>query len=90
MKSFHVVSPSSACMSALLLSAACTTKPEAVASAPPPMPPPVQAPPPPQRQLPPALPVVRGPLPGSAEDFRVNVGDTVHFGYERVQWRAGQ
>ncbi|HJR55963.1 MAG TPA: peptidoglycan-associated lipoprotein Pal, partial [Rhizomicrobium sp.] len=32
--------------------------------------------------LPPA-PIARGPLPGSAEDFRVNVGDTVHFGYDQ-------
>ena len=28
-------------------------------------------------------PVVSRILPGSAEDFRVNVGDTVHFGYDQ-------
>ena len=70
-----------ACVSVLLLAGACTSKPEAVATAPPPVPPPVQAPAP--RPLPPTPPppVARGPIPGSAEDFRVNVGDTVHFGY---------
>ena len=26
--------------------------------------------------------------PGSAEDFRVNVGDTVHFALDRVQCRG--
>ena len=39
-------------------------------------PPPAAAPAP----MPPA-PVTSSILPGSAEDFRVNVGDTVHFGY---------
>jgi len=68
-----------ASVSALLLAGACTTKPEAVAVAPPPAPAPMAPPP---RALPPAPPpIARGPIPGSAEDFRVNVGDTVHFGY---------
>ncbi len=73
-----------ACLSALLLLGACTSKPEAVATAPPPMAPPVQQPAPP-RPLPvvPPPPVARGPIPGSAEDFRVNVGDTVHFAYDQ-------
>ena len=65
-------------VSALLLAGACTSKPEAVSTAPPPAPP-AEAP----RALPPAPPVARGPLPGSAEDFRVNVGDTVHFAYDQ-------
>jgi peptidoglycan-associated lipoprotein len=65
-------------VSALLLAGACTSKPEAVSTAPPPAPP-AEAP----RALPPAPPVARGPLPGSAEDFRVNVGDTVHFAYDK-------
>jgi peptidoglycan-associated lipoprotein len=70
-----------ASVAALLLAGACTSKPEAVSTAPPPAPPPAQEAPP--RALPPAppAPVARGPLPGSAEDFRVNVGDTVHFAY---------
>jgi len=61
-----------ACLSAVLILGACTHKQEAVNTAPPP------APPPPMAQ---AAPVTSSILPGSAEDFRVNVGDTVHFGY---------
>jgi len=69
-------------VSALLLAGACTSKPEAVSTAPPPAPPPPMAEAP--RALPPAPPpVARGPLPGSAEDFRVNVGDTVHFALDQ-------
>ena len=66
------------CLGAFMALAACTTRPEVVSTAPPPAPaaPRVaQA----SRPLQPAAPVVRGPVPGSAEDFRVNVGDTVHF-----------
>jgi peptidoglycan-associated lipoprotein len=62
-----------ACLSAALVLGACTHKQEAVATAPPP------APPPPVTQAP--APVRPSILPGSAEDFRVNVGDTVHFAY---------
>ena len=61
-----------ACLSTALILGACTHKQEAVNTAPPP------APPPPMAQ---AAPVTSSILPGSAEDFRVNVGDTVHFGY---------
>ncbi len=61
-----------ACLSAALLMAACTHKQEAVNTAPPPAPPP-----PPMASAP--APVTSSILPGSAEDFRVNVGDTVHF-----------
>ncbi len=60
-----------ACLSAALILGACTHKQEAVNTAPPPAPPPA----------PMAAPVTSSILPGSAEDFRVNVGDTVHFGY---------
>jgi peptidoglycan-associated lipoprotein len=69
-----------ASVAVLLLAGACTTKPEAVSTAPPPAPPPAAPAP---RALPPSPPppVARGPIPGSAEDFRVNVGDTVHFAY---------
>jgi len=73
-----------ASVSALLLAGACTSKPEAVNTAPPPAPPPPVAQAAPPRPLPPApAPVARGPLPGSAEDFRVNVGDTVHFALDQ-------
>ncbi len=60
-----------ACLSATLLLGACTHKQEAVNTAPPPVPPP------PQQSTP--APVTSSIIPGSAEDFRVNVGDTVHF-----------
>src|SRR5882672_8190346 len=59
-----------ACLSAALILGACTHKQEAVNTAPPPAPPPAPAAP---------APVTSSILPGSAEDFRVNVGDTVHF-----------
>jgi len=60
-----------AVVSAALLLAACTHKQEAVNTAPPPAPPP-----PPQQQE----AVQSSIIPGSAQDFKVNVGDTVHFG----------
>jgi peptidoglycan-associated lipoprotein len=59
-----------AALSAALLLAACTHKQEAVNTAPPPA-----APPP----APMAAPVTSSIIPGSAQDFKVNVGDTVHF-----------
>ena len=63
-----------ACVSAALVLGACTHKQEAVNTAPPP----VQSAP----ATPAPAPVTTSRiLPGSAEDFRVNVGDTVHFGY---------
>jgi peptidoglycan-associated lipoprotein len=60
-----------ACLSAVLILGACTHKQEAVNTAPPPAPPPPMAPAP--------APVTSSILPGSAQDFKVNVGDTVHF-----------
>jgi peptidoglycan-associated lipoprotein len=59
-----------ACLSAALILGACTHKQEAVNTAPPPVAPPPQSAP---------APVTSSIIPGSAEDFRVNVGDTVHF-----------
>ena len=64
-----------ACVSAVLILGACTHKQEAVNTAPPPAPAPAAQPAP--------APVTSRILPGSAEDFRVNVGDTVHFGYDQ-------
>ena len=61
-----------ACLSAALLLAACTHKQEAVNTAPPPAP-----------MAPAPAPVTSSIVPGSAEDLRVNVGDTVHFAYNQ-------
>lgn len=51
----------------VIVLAGCTSKPKPVEEAPPP--------PPPQHQS--------SIVPGSAEDLKVNVGDTVHFAYDR-------
>ena len=67
-----------ACVAVVLASmAACAEKPKPVAMTPPP-PPPVQtmpAPPPPPVQTTP----MAGIMPGSQQDFVVNVGDRVYF-----------
>src|SRR5580693_5874596 len=60
------------CLSAVLILGACTHKQEAVNTAPPPAPPPA-----PMAQAAPS--VTSSIIPGSAQDFKVNVGDTVHF-----------
>ena len=70
-----------ACLSAALMLGACTHKQEAVTTAPPP------APPPPAAAAP--APVVSRVIPGSAEDFRVNVGDTVHFEFDQYNVQEG-
>ncbi|HWA22106.1 MAG TPA: peptidoglycan-associated lipoprotein Pal [Caulobacterales bacterium] len=56
--------------------AACASKPPPA----PPAPAPVAAAPPPARPA--------GPVPGSAEDFRVSVGDRVFFDYDQYTLRA--
>ena len=70
-----------ACLSAALILGACTHKQEAVNTAPPP------APPPPAAAAP--APVTSSIIPGSAEDFRVNVGDTVHFALDQYNIEEG-
>ena len=60
-----------AALAAALLLGACTHKQEAAATAPPPVSPP------PAASMP--TPMTSSILPGSAQDFKVNVGDTVHF-----------
>lgn len=55
-------------LAAALLMSACTTKPQATNTAPPPASPP-----------PMAAPQTSSIIPGSEQDFKVNVGDTVHF-----------
>jgi peptidoglycan-associated lipoprotein len=69
-----------ACLSAVLVLGACTHKQEAVNTAPPPAAP---------AEAPPPAPVTSSVLPGSAEDFRVNVGDTVHFGFNQYNVEPG-
>jgi peptidoglycan-associated lipoprotein len=58
-------------VSALALLAACTTKPQAAAEAPPPAAATTQT------------MTQSSIIGGSAEDLRVNVGDTVHFAFDR-------
>ena len=70
-----------ACVAGALILGACTQKQEAVKTTPPPAPVVQPAPKP--------APVVTGIRPGSAEDFRVNVGDTVHFGYNEYNVQDG-
>jgi len=73
-----------ASLTAILFLAACAEKMEPPAP-PPPAPVAMTAPAPmaaPPAQMAPA-PVQRGIIPGSAEDFRVNVGDRVLFDYDK-------
>jgi peptidoglycan-associated lipoprotein len=63
-------------VAALALLAACTTKPEAQAVIPPSSGPTTQS-----------SGMQTTIIPGSAEDLRVNVGDTVHFEYNRSDVR---
>src|SRR5271166_1193411 len=60
---------------ALMMLAACTTKPQAAAETPPPGPSSSSS------------SVQSSIIPGSAEDLRVNVGDTVHFDYDKSDVR---
>jgi peptidoglycan-associated lipoprotein len=60
-----------AALSAALTVGACTTKQEVAATPPPPAP----------FQAQPTPPQAPGIVPGSVQDFKVNVGDTVHFAY---------
>ena len=62
-----------ACLSAALVLGACTKKEAVTTTAPPPAAAPAPAP----------APVTSSIIPGSAEDLRVNVGDTVHFALDQ-------
>lgn len=70
---FRVGLVTAVCLFATLGMAACTTKPQAVNTAPPP------ARTTSEYHAPAS--VASSIIPGSAEDLRVNVGDTVHFAY---------
>jgi peptidoglycan-associated lipoprotein len=79
-----------AALAALLLTsvAACSDKPKPIAEAPTPPPAPTQPAarpqPPVQRPMPPAT----GVVPGSQQDFVVNVGDRVYFDTDQSSIRA--
>jgi len=71
---------------AATLAACATPKPPPPAAPAPPAPAPA---PPPERPAPP--PVAQGPtgpVPGSIQDFTVNVGDRVYFDYDKYEVRA--
>jgi peptidoglycan-associated lipoprotein len=68
--------------------AACAT-PKPPPPAPPPPPPAAPMPPPPPPPPPPPLTQAPlGPIPGSMQDFVVNVGDRVYFDYDKYTVRA--
>jgi len=70
-------------LSVLALAGCATHKPPPpapVASSPPPPPAP---PPPATRYVPPPPPVTSGPIPGTQQDFVVNVGDRIYFDYDQ-------
>jgi peptidoglycan-associated lipoprotein len=64
--------PTLSVVAAVALLAACTTKPQAAAE-----------PPPPSGPMTSQSTTTSSIIPGSAEDLRVNVGDTVHFEYNK-------
>ena len=67
--------------------AACASRPKPQPVAPPPPPPPPAQEPAPYTPPPPP-PVAQGPLPGSVQDFVVNVGDRVYFDTDEFSVRA--
>ncbi len=89
--------------SATLLTTGCATKPDEVPAqitqmekpveaprniAPSPPPPVAQYTPPMPQQMEMAPPIEMGPIPGSIEDFSVNAGDRVFFGYNEATLSA--
>ena len=66
-----------AAIAAVLLLAACASKPKPMAEAPPP--------PPSSSTGAPPTDVQSSTIPGSQQDFKVNVGDTVHFEYDKTE-----
>ena len=67
--------------------AACAT-PKPPPPAPPPPPPPAHSTPPPPPPPPPISQAPTGPVPGSIQDFIVNVGDRIYFDYDKFDIRA--
>ncbi|WP_304191883.1 OmpA family protein, partial [Phenylobacterium aquaticum] len=71
----------------LALVAACAVSVTACASRPKPMPGPT-APPPSYPAQPAHPPGPNGPVPGSVQDFVINIGDRVYFDFDRYDIRA--
>jgi len=67
--------------------AACASRPKPPPTTPT-APPPAPSQPAPSRPAPPPAPVDQGPLPGSEQDFVVNVGDRVYFDTDQYDVRA--
>ncbi len=79
-----------ACVAAL---AGCATRPKPMGPAPVASTPPPAAPAPYQNPVPPPAPVTETPetgvpVPGSARDFVINVGDRVYFDFDQYEVRA--
>ncbi|MGA0603820.1 peptidoglycan-associated lipoprotein Pal [Caulobacter sp. KR2-114] len=68
--------------------AACASHPKPPLPAPSHAAPPVAEAPPPRAAAPPAAPIESRPLPGSVQDFVVNVGDRVYFDLDQFNLRA--
>src|SRR5690348_10770391 len=66
--------------------AACASKPKPAFPVQAPPPPPAAAPAP--SAQPPVAPVSQAPLPGSEQDFVVNVGDRVYFDFDKYNIRS--
>ncbi len=72
---------------AVLSLAACASHPKPTPPAAPPPPAP-EAPPPPPPPPPPVVEQQTGPVPGSTQDFVINVGDRVYFDYDAYTIRG--
>ncbi|WP_374575417.1 peptidoglycan-associated lipoprotein Pal [Phenylobacterium sp.] len=74
-----------ALVAAAAASLAACTRPKPAPTAPTPPPPAATAPP---ETPPPPPPVAQGPLPGTEQDFVINVGDRVYFDFDSYSVRA--
>ncbi|MDB5457187.1 MAG: peptidoglycan-associated lipoprotein [Caulobacter sp.] len=68
--------------------AACASRPKPMPTTPAAPPPPPAAAEPPPYTPPPPSPVAQGPLPGTVQDFVVNVGERVYFDTDEYSIRA--
>jgi peptidoglycan-associated lipoprotein len=75
-----------AALAAAVLAACASHPPPPPAPVPPPPPSSDNGPPPPPYEAPPP-PTYSGPLPGSTQDFVVNVGELVYFDFDRSDLR---